>query len=164
MFEQFCTVQKAAVLAAFWTVLALPALATMTVAKTADLAFGKLVPGGGVGYVVMSPLGSRTRTGDVILFSQGGGTGNAASFSVTVSGGIGGSSCAVNTPVNDFVYLTGAGVRMVVNSFTPSPASFTLDVNGAASATIHVGGTLTVGGAQVAGPYASDFTVSVTCP
>jgi hypothetical protein len=36
--------QKAVVLAAFWTVLALPALATVTVAKTADLAFGKLVP------------------------------------------------------------------------------------------------------------------------
>lgn len=164
MFQMFRIAQRAAVLAAFWPVLALPVLASVTVTKTADLAFGKLVPGSSVGSVAMSPAGSRSRTGDVTLFSQGGGTGNAASFLVTVSEGIGFSTCSVILPGNDFIYLTSAGARMVLNSFTPLPASITLDGNGTASATIHVGGTLTVGGAQVSGLYLSNFSVSVTCP
>jgi hypothetical protein len=153
--------QKAAVLAAFWTVLALPALATMTVAKTADLAFGKLVPGGIAGTVTLSPAGVRSASG-VILFAQGvEATGRRAEF--TVSGGPANTSCNIGLPADGVIALTGGGSTMVLNSFTSVPSG-SIMLDGAGAGTIHVGGTLTVGGAQVAGPYASAFTVSVTCP
>jgi Domain of unknown function (DUF4402) len=145
---------------------ALPAWATPTinVTKVSELSFGKLVPGGSVGYVAMSPGGVRTPSGAVILFQQGGGGGNAASFLVTVSGGVPSSACTVLTPVNSFVYLTGSGADMVINNFNPTSASITLDGSGGASATIYVGGTLSIGGAQAPGSYSSSFTLSVTCP
>lgn len=136
----------------------------INVTKVSDLSFGKLVPGGSVAYVALSPGGVRTPTGSVTLFQQGGGGGSAASFSVVVSGGKQNSVCTVVPPVNSFVYLTGAGADMVVNNFNASTLSVNLDGKGDASATVDVGGTLTIGGAQAPGSYSSSFTLSVTCP
>ena len=154
--------KKAAVLAAFWAVLVLPALAAVTVTKAVDMSFGSLVPGSAPGTVTMNSLnGLRTSSG-VILFTQGAGaTGSRATFSVT--GGPPSTACHISLPTDTYVYLSGSGNPMAVNTFTSTPASqITLD--GSGGGTIDVGGTLSVGGAQVAGPYASSFSVTVTCP
>lgn len=163
MCHKFHPAKKAAVLSVFWTVLALPALAAVTVTKTVDLSFGSLVPGAAPGTVTMNSLnGSRTSTSGVILFTQGAGaTGSLAAFSVT--GGPPSTACSITLPADTYVYLSGSGNPMAVNTFTSTPASqITLDASG--GGTIDVGGTLSVGGAQVAGPYTSSFSVTVTCP
>ena len=162
MCHKFHPAKKAAVLAVFWTVLALPALAAVTVTKTVDLSFGSLVPGAAPGTVTMNSLnGLRTSSG-VILFTQGAGaTGSLAAFSVT--GGVASAACSITLPADASIYLAGSGAPMAVNTFTSTPASqITLDASG--GGTIDVGGTLSVGGAQVAGPYTSSFSVTVTCP
>lgn len=161
MFPNFRLAQKAAVLVAFWAVLALPALATVTVTKTVDLAFGKFVPGGMAGSVTMSPAGVRSASG-VILFTQGvGASGSRAEF--TVSSGPVNTSCTIALPADGAVALAGDGRTMVLNSFTSLPSG-SITLNSAGAGTIYVGGTLSVGGIQVAGPYAGNFSVVVTCP
>ncbi len=161
MFPNFRLFQKAAVLAAFWTVLALPALATMTVIKTGDLAFGKFVPGGMAGSVTMSPAGARSASG-VIMFTQGvAASGSRAEF--MVSSGPESTSCTIVLPADGAVALAGDGRTMTINRFTSLPSG-SITLNSVGAGTIYVGGTLSVGGVQVAGPYADNFSVVVTCP
>ena len=165
MSHPFSVTQKAVALAACWLALVLPALA-VTVTKTADLSFGKLVPGLSGGTVTLSSSvdASRTASG-VILFTQGAGAaGSRAVFSVT--GGPANASCRIVLPANDFVVPGSDGSTLVISSFTSftNAAPGTITLNGLGAGTIYVGGTLRVGGVQPAGAYSDSLTVSVTCP
>ena len=171
MAHKFFRAPKLAALAAFWAVLALPVLATVTVTKTAELSFGKFVPGVSVGTVTISTSGARS-AGGVILFNQASAQ-QAAVF--TVSGGTGGASCTLTVPTSVPAPLTGAGASMALSSFYASDASNSLrlsppdstvliTLDGFGSYTVKVGASLTVGAHQIAGNYASTFSVSVTCP
>jgi hypothetical protein len=172
MFHKFLPTQKAAVLAAFWTALALPALAAVTVTKTADLSFGKLVPGTISGTVTISPIGVRTASSSVTLFNQAS-IQQAAVF--TVSAGSVGATCTLTVPTSDPTPLSGIGAPMglsnflVINASNNAPitllnsvGSITLDGSGGYS--VKVGATLTVGASEAAGAYTGNFSVTVTCP
>jgi hypothetical protein len=169
MFNKFLPMQKAAVLAAFWAALALPAVA-VTVTKTTDLSFGKLVPGATNGTVTISPSGGRTGSSSVTLFNQAS-TQQAAVF--TVSAGPVNTSCTLTVPTATSP-LSGTGAAMALSNFsasnvsnsaiplTNSVGSITLD--GLGGYTVKVGATLAVGASEVAGIYTGDFSVTVTCP
>jgi len=170
MFHPFFSKQKAVALAACCTLLALPALAVVTVTKTTDLSFGKLVPGTTSGTVNISTSGLRTPSSSVTLFTQAS-TQQAAVFAV--SGGPTNTTCALTVP-SATSSLSGTGAVMPLSGFSASNAgnsvipldgslgSITLDGSGAY--TVKVGATLTVGASEPAGVYTGDFSVTVTCP
>lgn len=154
--------------------LAAPALA-LTVTKVNDLSFGKLVPGLGSGTVVISATGLRTASNGVILFTQGGDTSQPARFNLT-DGPTAPASCAVSLPANNVVTLSYSSSSMATIKFTSSvTGSYTFDTgnaqtatinfDGSGSASISVGGTLSVAGSQAAGNYdTTNLTLTVSCP
>ncbi|MFZ3042283.1 MAG: DUF4402 domain-containing protein [Thiobacillus sp.] len=124
----------------------------IAIANTADLAFGKFAASTG-GTVVMSPAGTRTATGAVVLSTVT--PGAAASFDVT---GDNNATYAITLPATASI-ASGANT-MTVDTFTSTPsATGTLSATGAE--TVTVGGTLTVASAQVAGAYTGTFDVTV---
>jgi len=136
--------------------------AAVNVSKTVDLSFGAVVPGLTSGTVVLAADGTgRSKTGGVILFTQGAGaTGSRAQF--TVSAGPANTACAIDLP-GSAVSATGPGADMAVAAFTSSPApTIMLDSSGAG--VFYVGATLSVGVSQAAGPYSANFSAGVTCP
>lgn len=167
MANKFFSRQKRSVLAAFWTVLALPTLADVTVTKTTDLSFGKLLAGGSGGTVWLSSSveASRTATGVTLITQGAGANGSRAVFSVT--GGPPNTLCTILLPVNDVVAL-GSHTMVIGNfiSFTsvPDDPIGTITLNGSGAGTIYLGGTLHVADAQAAGTYANSLSVSVNCP
>ena len=136
----------------------LAAAQTLTLTKTADLAFGKLVPGTLAGTVTVPHTpGPRTATGGVTLFSQGS-SHSAAAF--TVSNGPSNGSCTINWPTLPLV-LSFESTTLSVTTLTASVSSpFTLSGTGGS---FTVGGTASVGANQTAGTYANTLTVGVTC-
>ncbi|WP_210546568.1 DUF4402 domain-containing protein [Rhodoferax sp. PAMC 29310] len=170
MFHKFHPAKIVVVLASVWTALALPALAAVTVTKTADLSFGKLVPGATSGTVTISPIGVRTASSSVTLFNQAS-TQQAAVFAV--SGGPLNTTCELTVPTS-FTSLTASSAPMELSSFSASNVSNTaisltnsvgsITLDGLGAYTVKVGATLTVGASEPAGAYTGNISVTVTCP
>lgn len=131
-------------------------IAPITIARTADLVFGKFASntGGAGGTVVIAAGGGRSKTGDVALVAAT--AGNAASFNLT---GESGASYVITLPADGIVTISGGvgTTPMAVNGFTSS-ATGTL---AAGAETVTVGGTLTVAAVQTAGAYSGAFAVTV---
>lgn len=127
-------------------------IAPIAIANTADLAFGKFAASTG-GTVVMSPAGTRTATGAVVLSTVTPGT--AASFNVT---GDNNATYAITLPGT--ASITSGVNTMSVGTFTSTPSA-TGTLSAAGAQTVTVGGTLTVASAQVAGAYTGTFSVTV---
>jgi hypothetical protein len=127
----------------------------IAISNTADLGFGKFSAGTG-GTVVISTAGSRSATGAVVLLT--GTAGSAATFDVT---GDGSATYAITLPGSDATLTRASGTEtMSVGTFISNPSA-TGTLSGGGAQTINVGGTLTVGSAQVVGSYTGTFSVSV---
>ena len=126
----------------------------MGITKNADLRFGKFSAGTG-GTVVMTTAGSRSKTGAVMLSALD--AGGAASFAVT---GDSTATYAITLPGSAAtITRTGFTETMSVGTFVSNPSGTGTLTAGAQ--TLLVGGTLTVGSAQVAGAYSGSFSVTV---
>lgn len=144
--------------------LAAPVAAAVTVQATQALSFGAVVPGSAAGTVAMSPLGNRTWSGGVVLFTQGpNAAGQPAIF--TITGGTANAECAITLPQDDEVNISGpGGTDMKLDDIVSLPASsIVLDVSG--GGTVRVGATLKVGAAQVPGVYETTLglTLGLDC-
>lgn len=174
MFQKFRLALKAVVLAAFWTVLALPALAqtqtgTFSIQNSQSLQFGRIVGGTG-GSVTISTAGARTASGDVTLLNS---TSSAASFTVSCTEGPAGSSACTTSsyysfnPVANTSLVSGSNT-MALTNFSIYSVNDPLNRTGgrliSGSDTLKVGATLTVGSSQPAGSYLGSFSVTVNYP
>jgi len=142
-----------------WVALALLAAAgtagAQTLSNTSPLSFGAFTAGSG-GTIVLSTAGARSKSGGVLLVSQGGAAA-AAQFSVT------GTASAVYTitlPVDGTVLLSDGSNSMALNGFASSPAGTGI-LSGGGTAVLSIGATLTVGNAQAPGSYTGSFNVTV---
>jgi hypothetical protein len=132
----------------------------ITIAKTADLAFGTVVrPSTGAGTAVVSAAGARTVTGGVVGLSSGA-TPAAAAFTVT---GEGGQSISVTIPAT-FTMINGADSLTVTtsNNLTGSASAQTLSNALGAAGTLGftVGGSVPIASTTTTGLYSGTFTVS----
>ena len=126
----------------------------MILAKTSDLAFGKLVPSFSAGTLTISPItGTRSVTGGVKLFVQGNTT-TRAQYLVT---GTNAYTYSITLPTT--ATLTSGVNTMTVNNFISSPVSPGQLTTG--SQILYVGGTLNVNTNQPIGGYSGFFSVSV---
>lgn len=124
--------------------------------KTADMAFAEVAAGSTAGTIVLATDGSRTATGGTKV---GGGTGVAASFTVT---GQSGYTYNITLPGSASTLSDGASHTMTVNTWTSNPTPSGTLTGG--TSTLKVGGTLNVGASQVAGTYTGTFSVTVAYP
>lgn len=124
-------------------------LQAITVSKTADLNFGRVVAGTAAGSVVVAEDG--TRTCAAALRCLGSTTG--AAFAVTGTAGET-VTVAIDTPS---IQLTSGANRMTV-ALSTQTRTMTLSAGNNA---FRVGGALSVGANQAAGTYTGQFTVSV---
>ena len=125
----------------------------MGITKNADLRFGKFAAGTG-GTVVMTTAGVRSKTSAVMLSALD--AGGAASFAVT---GDSTATYAITLPTTVTITHTNTTNTMSVGTFVSNPSGTGTLTAGAQ--TLLVGGTLTVGSAQVAGAYSGSFSVTV---
>lgn len=129
----------------------------ISIAKVADLRFGKFAANTG-GTVVMSAASARSATSTVVLSASA--AGGAASFTVT---GEPSTTYAITLPVGASpTTITGGGGAdtMTVGTYTSTPsATGTTAVGG--TQTLLVGATLNVASGQAAGAYTGSFSVTV---
>ena len=130
-------------------------VAPIAIAKTVDLNFGDVVPGGTVGTVIVDAAGARTSAGGASLGSSTGVA--AAAFNVT---GASNATYAITLPAGT-ITVTGPTSTMTVGTFTSSP-SLTGTISAAGTQALTVGGTLNVGVNQAVGAYTGTFSVTVT--
>ena len=136
----------------------------IAIAKTVDLSFGKFAPGAG-GTITVSTSGDRTSSG--VIMSAIGSSPTAAKFDVTgdadATYSIAHSGTAVLTNTtgvgDETMTLTKFSDLTAGDATTGNVASGTLSAGGAQS--IYVGGTLTVGAAQVPGVYTGTVIATV---
>ena len=125
----------------------------ISIAKTADMNFGDVVPGGSAGTVILSTAGARSTTGGVNLGNANG----AAAAAFTVSGQ-GSSTYAITLPAS--ANITSGGNNMSVGSFTSNPSGTGI-LSAGGSQALALGATLDVGASQATGTYTGNFSVSV---
>ena len=123
-------------------------LAPVTLTQTTGLDFGVVAAAATAGTVVLTPA-SNTRVCSVGLTCVG--TAARGAFAV-----VGTSGYTVAITVAPSTTLTGAGAPMAL---TLVPSATTVATTGLPQ-TFFVGGTLTVGAAQVAGTYTGTYNVS----
>jgi hypothetical protein len=128
----------------------------IAIAHVADLNFGNIVAGTGIGTVIVDTEGDRTKTGDVILPTATPGTVNAAKFTVT---GLQDATYAITLPGSIDISASEEGPTMEVNNFTSNPDGAGTLTGG--TQTLSVGATLKVGAGQAAGNYTGTFNVTV---
>lgn len=135
----------------------------ISITKTVDMNFGNLaVQSTSGGTVILAPetgVAGRTESGGVTLPATAG-TVTAATFTVQ---GQADYTYAITLPTTDVILTNGTpAVDMILNAFTSTPdATGTLTLG---TATLYVGGTLTLAAAQPAGTYntaLTPFTVTV---
>ena len=131
-----------------------PAAATISLQSDADLAFGSIAPGPSGGSVTVTPLGSRTSTGVVLL----GGSFGVASFTVSISGG--NPHYTITLP-NSVTLLGPSGATMTLDGFLSDPSGGGKVDPPQRTGKIAVGGTLRVAANQPSGTYAAPFLVTV---
>ena len=123
------------------------------------LAFGAFTPGAGGGTVILSPAGTRTSTGTVVLLNLGY-TYSSAMFYIRANPG-----SVISLMISSPVTLTRVGGEtLTLNLGGTQPASpFVTTLPWPQQTTLLVGGTLSVGpiGSNPAGQYNGTF--SVTC-
>lgn len=124
-------------------------IAPMTIVKVQDLDFGDITENGSGGTVTLDEdTGNRTFTGGATVS-----TGGTDQFGQYTLGGVMNKTYSINIPATT---LTGPGTAMGV-VFTNN-ATLTLP---AATETIEVGGTVTLGSSQTAGAYSGAYTITV---
>lgn len=124
-------------------------LTAVTVTKTADLSFGKVVPGTAAATVAIAEAGTRT-CGTGLSCS---GTVTAAAFQVT---GTTGETVTVAIDVPTVSLTSGTNSMSVSLSTTTTSIVLAAGTNA-----FKVAGTLSVGASQAAGSYTGNFSVSV---
>lgn len=146
---------------AFACALALSAgtASAQSLSNTAPLSFGAFAAGTG-GTITVNAAGGRTRTGSVVLASQGG-VASAAQFLLT---GTPGSTYTITLPSDGTVFLSNGGSTMAINLFTSLPTGANIPLGGGGTQAISVGATLTVSAAQAPGNYTGSFNVTVDYP
>lgn len=131
-------------------------LAAQTIVATANLSFGAFLAGSG-GTVVVSPNGSRSKTGSVLLLSQGSGV-SAAQFSIS---GTPDAPYSITLPGDNSVTLVDGNLNtLALNAFTSSPSG-SGRLSGGGTQWLGVGATLVVGSGQAPGSYTGSFSVTV---
>ncbi len=126
-------------------------LQAITVAKTGDLNFGKVISAANAGAVGVALDGSRTCGTGLTCF----GTTSAGNFVVTGSPGE-----TVTLALDSGIALLTNGYGQSMNvALALSTAAISLPSTGSGSFT--VGGTLSVGANQQAGTYAGRYSISV---
>lgn len=149
------------------TLLSLPGLATAMGGGTCALTlgwnssyplrFGSFAAGSGGTITIGTAADTVTTTGGIFHF---GGTTSRARFNLTCpgSGMDSGTNYLVTTDAS--VTLSSGANTMTLNNFTKSPASGSINVNGA-TVVIYVGGRLNASANQAAGSYTGSFNVTV---
>jgi hypothetical protein len=131
-------------------------IAPISITKDVDMNFGNVaVQSTTGGTVVLTPEGTRTKTGGVTLPTTTG-TVTAASFTI---GGTGNYTYAITLPSTALTITSGANT-MTVTAFTSTPSGTGQLTAG--TQTLNVGATLNVSAAQPAGTYVSGTPFDVT--
>jgi hypothetical protein len=127
----------------------------LSLLNTRGIAFGSFAAGTG-GAVVISPAGSRSATGGVVLISASDGA--AAQFTIS---GDPDFVYSITLPTDGTVALTdGAGHSMEVTGFTSHPA-LSGQLSSGGSQALAIGASLNVGANQPAGNYSGGFLITV---
>lgn len=127
----------------------------ISIEKTADLLFGKIVKSDAGGTVVIDTEDNAVYTG-VTEFAN---NINVSAAKFTVKGNAG-NRYSISLPDSITISETG-GATMTVNHFTSSPDVTAGVIASNGTQTLSVGATLNVGADQAAGEYAGEFTVTV---
>lgn len=135
---------------------ATPAVQAQTIASTSGLSFGSFVASTG-GTIAVSASGGRSKTGSVILLTQGGGS-TAAQFTVSSTAA---AIYTITLPADGTVALVDdSGHSMALNGFVSYPSA-TGTLSGGGTQMLSVGATLSVNNAQARGSYSGSFPVTV---
>lgn len=134
------------------------ALRALSVAKTADLAFGRIqIPTSGASTITLNPAtGARTATGTAFLFPTPAPT--RAAFTIS---GEGGQQVSVTLPSS--ITLTGPTSTLpvtIAHTAAPSP-TLTGGLGAAGSYSFHVGGSFGLTSASPTGNHSGVLTVNV---
>jgi len=131
----------------------------LTADNSFPLAFGALTPGIGGGTVTISPAGTRTSTGDVVLLNLGYSYSSAVFYIRANPGTL--ISLMITSPVT---LVRGGGGTLTLNVGGTLPVSpFVTTVPWQQRTTLLVGGTLTIGPVGMNPPGQYTGTFSVTC-
>lgn len=129
----------------------------ISILETRNLHFGTLsvsTPG----TCVVTPAGTRTQTGGVVLTSI---TPSATSAAYTVTGSAN-LTYSITLPSSNITVTRNGGTEtMTINTFTSSKAGNAGILSGTATDNFTVGATLNVIAGQVAGLYQGSFNVTV---
>lgn len=134
-----------------WLIMVATPVTAQTVQNTGGLEFGKIAAGAGGASVTISPTGTRSAIGAILIT---GGTIQAATFAVT-----GTPLAGYEVTFGTQTPLAGPNSSMALTGFTTSLPLVndmyqgTLDGNGTAS--FLVGATIAVGASQMPGLYAN---------
>ena len=128
------------------------------ISKTIDMDFGSASVTSNAGTIVLSPAGTRTKTGGVTLSTAG--FPSAATFNVT---GEGAYTYSITLPNSCTITNTNGtrGEIMTINSFVSNPTTTAGTLTSGAQK-LNVGATLNVGDSQVPGVYISGTNFDVT--
>jgi len=129
----------------------------LTIDKIQDLQFGNIVPTAVAGTVIIAPIGDRSVTGGVLIFSNATGNPHQAQFVVH---GEPNATYSIDVPAEAFMVTSGEN-EMQVSTFTTAPTP-TGTLNGEGSQTLDVGATLNVNLNQAPGLYTNANALSIT--
>jgi hypothetical protein len=127
----------------------------ITITKDVDMNFGNVAVSSTAGTVILTPAGTRSKTGGVTLPVTAG-TVTAASFTVE---GEEDYTYAITLPGTALTITSGTNT-MTVTGFTSNPLSTGILTLG--TQTLNVGATLNVAGSQASGSYVSATPFDVT--
>jgi hypothetical protein len=131
---------------------------TISIAERTPMHFGSFAAGSG-GSIILSPEGSRTPVGGLVLVNPSGkALVSAAAFTVRGAKGL-----AYTISFGEGPYaLTGPNsATMALGNFTYSPSPSQLVLPNSGSQTVSVGATLSVLQSQAAGNYSGTYIVTV---
>jgi hypothetical protein len=130
-------------------------IAPISISKSVDLDFGKIVRSSTEGTVVVTPAGARSFGGGAVIFL------NDVNFSAAEFEILGEADATYSITVNNATFnVEGPGDPMVINTIVTSPTTGALDNLG--EQTIKVGATLNVNASQAAGIYTNNNSLEIT--
>jgi len=126
--------------------------------RTNNLRFGALIPSILGGTVTVSPTGTRSATGTLILLTSTSTPFSAASFTMVGQPSL---SYSIVLPTSVTLTRQGGSDTLLLNNFTSNPsATGTLSASG--TGTLLIGGSIAIPASQAAGYYLGSFTVTLT--
>jgi hypothetical protein len=130
---------------------------TVTVNLSQNLSFGAFYIGGTGGTVIISPTGSRSSTGDLVLLSMGY-TFNSGLYDVIANPGT--LVSILNSPDAILTGSNGGEMTLQIGGYYPSP--FIVTTSPPTPTILSVGGTLIVGssGSNPPGSYSGTFDIT----